>query len=254
MKNLTLLVGLAAAFLTLASSCDKEEPAIVQTAAVDLQFTASFEGAPLVMFQPYDYRNNQKVYFTRFSFYLSDLSLKSEAGGLSKVTDIKYIDFSAYKDAAAAASGYTYQINGVPVGKYSGAEMAIGVPADLNRTTPAAYAATHPLAETSEYWSGWKSYIFFKVEGVADLDGDGTFEQPIVYHGGTDDLLKTVQVSGDYDINEGLYNLVHFDFDLKKLLISSTEYVDIEKYPSDHDIMVVASFIAGHWTDAVTLK
>lgn len=63
--------------------------------------------------------------------------------------------------------------------------------------------AEAPLNDPSMHFDGVDEYVFMKVEGHADADGDGTFETAFSYACGGDALFKDAHVHAHHDIVEG---------------------------------------------------
>ncbi len=63
--------------------------------------------------------------------------------------------------------------------------------------------AQAPLNDPTMYFDAADEYVFLRIEGHADSDGDGTFETLINYACGTDALLTDAHVHAHHDIVEG---------------------------------------------------
>lgn len=71
--------------------------------------------------------------------------------------------------------------------------LAIGVDSVANASDPGTYSAGNPLAyqSPSMHWNWNSGYIFIMLEGVVDIDGNGTYDtgENFVMHVGTNNLL-----------------------------------------------------------------
>ena len=119
---------------------------------------------------------------SRLSYFLSEVELLSgtDAGELgTDVAEVAYVEHDARGRATVA-------LEDVPVGEYVGLRFNLGLTEEQDAQQPVDFAPGHPLADPSEYWVDWGSYVFLKVEGRADTldDGVARFDQGFVYHVG----------------------------------------------------------------------
>jgi len=152
--------------------------------SVQLAFKLQYDGAPLVMFEDYAYPDGRAIEFTRFSMYVSDLSI-----GGSYAEDIAFLNLTnAHADLESAEKGLVVPFARVAPNSPSG----------------------HPLARSGEHWFSWNSYIFLKVEANMDSNGDGQKDLPIALHIGADDayrfteIQRTGEVVSNQDTNEDI--------------------------------------------------
>lgn len=214
------------------SSCGDDE---VQTGDLKLNFKLKYGDQPLVMFEPYNYPTGQKMLFNRFSFYFADAQLKDGAG-YTNIEEISYHTLTnSHTGAASAAKGYDYVIKGIKAGNYTSLKFALGVPKVSNDKTPADFPNSHILSNQSEYWSGWKSYVFTKTEGQIDLDGDGSTETGFALHTGANDALRIIELPVNVSISEGKETTLNILIDIKKEFGSDPVY-DIETNPQIHSL------------------
>lgn len=184
------LFTLAAVILTMVSCSDDKGD-------LNLNFKLTYDDAPMVMFQEYDYPSGGKFFLSRASFYISDISLDEEI-----IKEIDYIDLTnSHASAEAAAEGLDYKILEIPAGSYGTFKFAYGVPAADNAKNWAEFPADNALSRSGEYWDAWTSFVFFKLEGMADLDGDGIFDQGISLHIGGDEVFAELNASVSTEIS-----------------------------------------------------
>jgi len=132
--------------------------------SVDLVFKLSYGDAPLVMLDDYVFPSGELIKFTRFSFYVSDLSVTTDGTSIDMV-DVDFINLTeSHSSPEASSLGYMYSIEEIPAGRLETMDMILGVNSELNKKVPADYDAQHPLAKPGEYWIAWDSYIFMKIE------------------------------------------------------------------------------------------
>ncbi|MEM6379090.1 MAG: MbnP family protein [Bacteroidota bacterium] len=226
------------------------------TVDLEMNFTSSFGTEPLLMYaQDYAYESGMELKFQLFQFYISDVKLltetKSENNALD-LADIELVSFENVQSNEAADQGVSINFQEVPAGTYSGIQFGLGVAPDMNATQPGDYTPGHPL--DNHYWSWARGYVFTKIEGNADLDGDGTFEEKLTFHIGENDYFRTLTIEQNITVEEGAK--LSFNVDLKKVLIDAQgEFLDFSKVSQDHTNDVnIASFIADNLSTAIELK
>ena len=178
------------------SSCGKDK--IIDT-SVNIKMT--YGDNPLVMFEEVNYPDGTPMYFTRVSFFVEDLQLQSEDNTYT-LMNRDYIDLSTdHSTENQAAIGSSIGNIELPEGDYN-VSFNIGVDAVDNAKTPVDFTSDNVLSRVSEYWTGWKSYIFIRVEGKIDLNGDGVVEEGFALHLGGDDAYTQINVSNSRTISE----------------------------------------------------
>lgn len=252
MTNKLLLA--AATVVLLFSACRDNN---TETAKVDLNFRANFGDAPLTMFtRSYPYREGMNVKFQNFLFYISDVTLLREDGSEHKLTEVELLSFRNIQDDNAADQGISTASANVPVGNYTGIRMGVGIAPALNGTQPGDYKAGHPL--TDNYWSWALGYIFTKIEGNADLDGDGNYDEnaKLTFHIGANELYRTRTFSKAIEVKSGQPLSIPFKVDLESVLVKSDgNFLDFRVTRQDHtNDMDVARFIMDNLADAIQLR
>lgn len=191
-----------------------------------------YNNEPLIMFQDYQYPDGRLIDFTRFSFYISELSLDDQ-----ELNSIEFHNLTNNNAVAETAiTGYDWIIDNVPTGMYSNLNFNIGVPEPENSMDPGEFPSGHPLAKPAENWFSWNSYIFFKVEGNIDLDNNGSKETAIAMHLGSSDALRSFSL--DRDINvlpDGTAN-TEITFDIYDFFGGSTNTYMIDDNPQIHSL------------------
>ena len=226
----------------MAASCGKETAPPVDTATIELSFRATYDGEPLVLNQQtYDYQGKQ-IRFSKVNFYLANLSAANDDGE-TELAEIKFIDLSlTHNSAADAAKGSVSSFSRIPVGAYKFLKFGIGVPADLNKTNPSDYSTSHPLGadNSGEYWEAWNSYIFAKIEGQFDENGDGDIngdDISFAYHAGTDRVYQEIELDNIINLNAGETTKLDFELDVKTLLsFPRGDLIDLEPHDPNNQI------------------
>ena len=234
----------------LVTSCDKDD----QNGTVELHFLATYDGAPLVMLEPYDYTEGISILFQRFNFYLSDVALLKD-GKETDVLDIDFVEFDGIDDANKAMEGVALPTwFEVPAGDYDGIRIGLGVPAGLNATQASDYPSTHPLGMVSHYWQDWNSYIFTMINAKIDTNADGLHDDgSVLYHCGSDEVYRSKTVNLPISVREGENSRITFTVDLKDLFKDGNGYLDVVAKPNTHNIndLAVANQVMDNFRDAL---
>lgn len=189
-----------------------------------------YDGQPLQIFTQKSFTGNEQVQFQHLSFLLSDLVLLNGSEAV-EVKDIELVDMS-FDDLPGATAGFTITTDNLPEGDYDGLSFGMGVPADINDSTPNQHASSHPLSKNGYYWTAWSSYIFLKIEGTIDTLGTGSFDTGFAYHTGTDALYSILETNTfPISIQDGQNTDIIVAIDFKDLL----QGVDIKSNPQNHD-------------------
>jgi hypothetical protein len=207
------------------------------------------------MFGYHDYRDGQRIQFTKSGFFASDIALLDASGNAQMLSEIELIDLSM-TDAGSAAQGVTLTYRGVAAEKYQGLRFGFGVASDINATTPADYGSSSPLSNTGNYWLPWTSYIFFKTEGNLDTLADGADHATLgfAYHTGTDALYRILTVNAGIDVPEDGTVRITYDLDMSKVLGLPGAPLDIKAKPQNHNpqdsvyVRAITDHVAGAFT------
>ncbi|MBR9919419.1 MAG: hypothetical protein GYB31_01175 [Bacteroidetes bacterium] len=249
MKKLLLVLPLG---LFLLSGCVKEE----EVGGLELNFKATWDDAPLVMLNEYDYEGGLKMTFQRFNFYIADVQLASESS-TEDLIDIEFVDFDNMASTSEAEAGYSFLVDNIPAGDYATFRIGLGVPADLNATADSDYSGSHPLARASHYWPGWESYIFAMINGKVDTDGDGQFDDSsVLYHTGSDACYRLVEYTFPVRIEADKVTDLDLVVDLHQLFEDGNGgYIDILENTNTHNIqdLSVANQVMDNFTQSLKI-
>lgn len=271
MRKLSILLFLST-LLIFGTSCDDDTPEPELAGDVEITFKANYDGETFVTQKVYDYTADMPVRFSAFNFFVANISLLEEQDATeeSELIEIDFIDLGFDEtQMAAAEAGVTISAKKVPAGTYRGIKVGFGVPADLNRTNPVDYGSGDALSKSSHYWSAWDSYIFSKIEGVADVDGDGQFEnsegEGLTLHMGTDETYteRTLFPSNPIVVDEEGTVQITLNIDLKTLFfmpineydVNGDELLDIETFNGTHTDaeLLIAKQIMRNFSEATVM-
>jgi hypothetical protein len=215
MRKLLLLIFILPLF---SSKCEDNPKPIVCEGVLSLNIKPTINNQPFVSNKVYTI-NGKKVRFSKFQFYASVATFSSVNSTLDCNDDsnILFLDFTQLDDSIKSSKGITTEPSKVGIGNFGILTIGLGVTANLNVKTPSDFPSTNPLSKSEEYWSSWKSYIFFKLEGLMDKDDNGSFETGITYHTGSDFVNLPKSIAKDFEVNK-FGTMLNLDLDMNKLL------------------------------------
>lgn len=256
MKNMRLIFVLVAA--TILGGClGTKDPVLGPSSDFKLTFKAQYDGQPLVKNTNYDY-DTYRVRFTRFNTYLSDITLLKGTEEV-RLSDVEWVDFTPSSAVTDAAVEVPVTFNNVPDGDYTGIRIGYGVRPDLNARKPNNFSAGHPLSLENEYWLGWGSYIFTKIEGSVDLNNNDVADGGLIYHCGADATYRTFTFNQPITVGQGAAATVSFD--LKKLFETAQNgnWLDLNNpynqiTSNDVNDVVIAELLMNRFGDATKVS
>lgn len=216
-------------FLLLSCKSDDEKPS-AGPSTLDVVFLLEYDGEPVTAIQSYDYFG-QDICFDKFKFFYSDLKIGDQV-----LSDIGFVEMSDdLMNDSTSIAGTTLSFTDIPSGEYTGIQFGLGVSSDLNSTTPADYTAVDPLGNATEHWQAWGSYIFSKIEGKIDADGNGLCEKGFTYHNGADDVYKMVDLSKSITLSPNTSARIEVKVNLKSALYPNNNPIDIANVQGAHN-------------------
>jgi len=254
-------------FSILVFSCCKDDEVdccvMPDDGSFGLNFTTQTQSGNMILFQNFDLNDAEKLNVNKLQFYISDIRLIKGSEEV-QIGEIELVNFKSHSDAAAAAAGETFTFDNIVVGTYTGVKFGIGVSPDLNAKDPAYYdglSGDHVLSSGIDYWSGWNSYIFAKIEGFFDRNANGTPgggdpDEEITYHTGTDELYREKTIDANIEITENGTFTLPLIVDMDKVF-NSAEVVDIPNEPVAHsnplivENMIITTKIADNLVEAI---
>jgi len=247
MRFTILLIIFTGVLIT--SGCKKDNDSATRFSS-DINFKLSYDGEPLILFdEAYTYPDGLSFKITRFSFYLSDVAISDDENSF-KSEEVEYLTFTQ-TDISSATEGVTLQFqHDIP--EPSSLSFSIGLQPDQNGGVPEDHRSSNPLSLDEEYWRSWDSYVFCKIEGSMDYNGDGQYDssERFALHLGTDDSRRDIRLV----LNEDNQNLA-ITIDLKDVFLQEELY-DMESNSRLHsltpDVLEAMSFLANGLEAAIT--
>jgi hypothetical protein len=207
------------------------------TGDLNINFKLVYGDEPFQMFKNYQYPETGDLFFmSRLSFYIAEAKLKSSTKQID-IKDIDYINLTNTYTGGSPANGYQYKITNVTSGDYSNLQFGIGVPASSNGKMPKDFAPGTILSSSAEYWSSWKSYVFFKAEGLIGLNGT-SIDHEFALHTGANDAYITIDLAKNVQITPGKTTVVDVVIDVKKVFLG-TQLFDIRTTQQIHSLSQV---------------
>jgi len=239
------------------SSCGDDEPEMKETTTLTLNAKATFGDQPLVMYEDvYDYEG-QPLQLQLFQIYLTDIYLTYEEGGQEReqlVTDVVLANYGEVFSTNDAEAGLDLVEVEVPARNYTGLKVGLGVSPELNATIPPDYELTHPLSQN--YWEDASSYIFFKVEGNTDVDGDSELLDKLTFHVGGNNNFRKASFDKTINLMPNTDATLQLDIDLEKIMVSADgEFLDFANVRQAHSTTSPAAvFMGENLSRAVSLE
>lgn len=192
---------------------------------IDFDFRVSID--PFLYNTPFTDQTGRKFDYSFVRMYLSNFRLVNASGETHVNDTFLLIDPTITK----------YNIGKVAVGDYSKIRFDIGIDSITNSTKqPADFAQDHPLGPQSPsmYWAWNTGYIFLKLEGSVDtnLIPDGTIDWPYVFHLGTNQLLRSVELNYPVSGDDGQKLVLDIGVDLARFF----DFVDLRTENSSHTL------------------
>lgn len=135
-------------------------------------------------------------------FYVSNMRAV-DANGNETPMEVKYLFVTPDPDE--------YEVGNLPAGDYAKIRFDVGIDSATNHADPSQWAVGDPLGPQSPsmQWGWTMGYIFLRLDGSIDTDGDGTPDDPVIIHLGTDPYLAHVEVDYPLTIGDGQENIFH---------------------------------------------
>lgn len=205
-----------------------------------LTIKGRYNGEALVMNQNYKYFDGSDINFTRSEWFISDIELV-KGTDTTLLKDYDFIAFNDHTNLTKAEAGVHIHLANIPEGNYSQIRFKIGLPPELNKKDPADFQVGDPLSEGTNYWAGWKSYIFSKTEG--NITNSQGISKSFAFHSGFDTLMQQVVLNKIIEIDDDATSALTLELDHKRLFGDQQNYLDIISDPIFHDLDDTRIFI-----------
>ena len=222
MKKL-LIVALAFSFWGM--QCKKPE---TETGSIQMVIKPIFNSKPFVLNQIYKI-DGKNVKFTRLLFFSATDRINYSDDNKKNGKYVQQFAFTELDDSIKSAAGVSKTIE-LPLGEAKQFNFKLGVESDLNALTPVDFSSANPLSDAGQYWESWKSYIFAKLEGSIDKDGDGRFETGITLHTGGNESFRSLSFSKTFTVDTQGSTKLNFDLNVNTLLTG----IDLATVNSSH--------------------
>lgn len=231
MKNRIITIALVVAATI--TSCKRDEEPLPEDPKGTLQvnFTASFNGQPMVLNNLYNSAYNYRIKPETVKFLVHHFRIKDEGGTYYEIKDALLINF------ANSGNNFTAKLS---PGNYSALRFGLGVDSVMNPADPNLLPVTHPFSTNvanDMHWNWFTGYIFMKFEGRADTSGTGSgnFDRLFLFHPGTSPLYGDVgDLNHNISIVKDQTTVVNVDLDVHKLLVGSNDTIDVKYDYSTH--------------------
>lgn len=229
-------------------ACKKDE---VTGMDLTIRLQVLYQGNPMTNQVEYAYPDGKTFILTKFSTYMSDLTVQSgsQEETLEEVLLINMTE--TMRTSAGSEQGYLVYSGKTKLNSIDRIHFNLGLTPEQNSTIPADHTPGTPLAMPGEYWLAWESFIFTKIEGWIDLDGDQMAETGVALHLGSDEVLKSF--SFDTLDRTGTLTIL---IDLAQVFSQDGTIYDIEANPQIHSLSQIESLreLSNNLEKAVTLK
>lgn len=245
MKKL-LVLALACSFL--AFQCEKVAP--IENGTINMVIKPVFNGKPFVMNKIYTI-DGKNVKFSRLHFYTATDRVNNTTANQKSGKYVQFLSFTELDDSTKAAAGISKTID-LAIGETKQFTLKIGVESDLNALKPKDFSSSNPLSDAGQYWDDWNSYIFTKIEGSIDKDGDGRYETGITLHTGGNQCFRTNTFAKTFTVDTKTSTTLNFDLNINTLLRG----VDLATVNSSHQTGDLPTMlkIMDNLKDAIVLK
>jgi len=214
--------------------CDADSLNSEEDVDLTLRLQGMFGSQQLIAGQTYDH-NGANVTVTTARVYLSEFVLTTADGQEVTVT-ADPITVPA-KDANDNDVSHTvtdkiiltkhdmamedYHFGTVPEGDYTSMSFRVGIVGQDNRIDASQVPSSHPLAKQTDknnHWNWANGYIYLRLDGQVDTDGDGTVDEAWETHIGKEPFSRMVTIDTDFTLDHEMGNQLHLMIDYKHFI------------------------------------
>lgn len=215
------------------SSCETTPPEENLTGTLEITFKARYGSDPLVLFEQTNTGQTDpvSVLFKKLDFFISDIK-GVNAGTITDFKDVGYISMANSITTIAAEEGTTFTMGKLPIGSYTALDMGIGLPNEVNNTTPGDYDSGSPLGLNGNHWASWNSYILCKLEGdITKADGSNS---GFLYHSGVNGMYQSRSFTKNFDIEANTTTKITIYVDAKDIFFKTGSEIDMTTDKQTH--------------------
>lgn len=188
MKFNKILVAIVVLAIMAACTKKKDDTGAPSTqASLTLHFDQQANGESFSLNKNYTLPNKEVVNFSLVQFYISGIQLLDDGSNVTDLGD-NYLLINSNSQNVNVTKFDPQHVHML--------QFNVGIDSITNHSDPTTYPASSVLSPQNPnmHWSWNSGYIFMKLEGTVDHDGDGVVDDNFEYHIGLDANLR--QVSG----------------------------------------------------------
>lgn len=237
-----------------------------EPATVSFELQPVFDGQPFSTASTYSL-NGSAITFSAARLYISQFTLIHEdgtettfAGDAVTVTakgddgaDIAHTVSDRVMLAKHDAGVDSWSLGDAPAGRYTGIRFQVGITGTDNKVDPTQFPAGHDMAKQTDknnHWSWNSGYIYVRMDGLVDTDGDSTPDTPWETHLGMNSFAREVTLSADFTLEGGKMSNVHAMVDYADILSQIDLGLESDRLCHTMDNMPVANKVAGQLSSA----
>lgn len=226
---------------------DKDDGSCIFESTLKMHVHSTFNGSNFSYGSDFTLPSGRKIKLDIARFYMSNFRLVNGS------TETPLAD--VYRQYVPTMEHY--DLGTVNAGTYTGFRFDIGVDSSANFNDPSTWPDAHALSSSSsthDHWSWNTGYVFMKLEGSVDSTAamNGTTNAPFVYHVGTMNFLRTVDLAVNFTVPESGEGEVHLNVDIAKFF----DGIDLTSEFDTHTMnnMPLAGMVADNIQSAIDLN
>jgi hypothetical protein len=202
--NFLILALILGTVMFTSTSCDPEEDGLTD---LNFHFHPTVDSEDFSFSTVYEI-NGVATQFATAQFYVHGIELAYEDGSTKNIDDYLLVK----------AGQMMYSLGEVEEGTVNGIKFNVGVDTVNNAQTEENFTARSsddPLSIQSPtmHWNWNAGYVFVKLEGMFDNDGDGTPETGFEYHIGKNEMLRNIDLTTSKEVmGESMELMLHVDY------------------------------------------
>lgn len=215
-------------------SCSKEDPAVPEapvpspsTGLVKLTVRPVWNGAPFNKTNVYLSAGDERILVQQVKFYLSRLTLVSEAG-MRELSDAELLDIT---------NGAQSRVFSTDTGAVDSLRFGLGLPPDLNATDITTIPPNDPLGNNGGmYWTWASMYRFLIFDGRFDTDpsGSGTPPFPFSIHTGRDTCFRSTALPLELTVTSADTAFIDLKVDLARFFTDGSAILKMSEGSQSH--------------------